>query len=620
MKLSLPPCVRLAAVLFTFVLGDKTVSAGDLSGELAQWHTVTLTFEGPTGYESEPNTFWDNRLTVEFTHAATDTSYTVPGFFAADGNAGETHANSGNKWRVRFTPDQVGTWQYKASFVTGHRVAIRDTAGADVALAGATGSFDVKASPIAASSADFRGEGRLEYVGKHHMRFAGSGRYFIKGGAGSPENFLAFDGIDGTYDFAKTPEFPSLGYDQLHHYGPHRQDWRPGDPNWTDEDGDDAKGIIGLVNYLGNQGLNSIYLMPFTYEGDGNDVWPWANPMTRDTFDVSKLAQWEWIFSHLQHRGVHIHMLVTETENENLFELEDGGGPFADTRKLYYRELIARFGHHLALSWNLGEEVGWDDPKGGETGLGNTSAQMKMFSQFIRDLDPYDHPIKAHEIEIHEIYPQLAGFEAFEGPALQRHNNYNQIVIEHIEMSVAAGRPWLVSMDEPLGWEYGLRPDADDPTREVARKEVLWGTFLAGGSGVEWYAGWQNNAPTSDLSSEDLRVRAEMWRLTKIALDFFNEHVPFWEMSAANDLAEGDSDYVLADPDNVYLVYLRDGGSAEIDLSTASGDYSVHWFDPRNGGALQNGSIKTIKAGKSVDLGPPPSETDQDWAVLLKRN
>jgi len=614
---SLPRFITAGLVLAGTAMA---AAAAAVTGQLSPWHTIEVTFDGPHATEALPATFWDHRLTVSFDHPASGTRYVVPGFFAADGQAGKTHAKAGNKWRVRFTPDQIGTWNYQAELVAGERVAVNDEPGTEVGLADPSGSFEVTASSIEPSSADFRGHGRLEYVGKHHLRFAGSGRYFIKGGAGSPENFLAFDGIDGTYDFALTPEFPSLGADQLHHYGPHRDDWREGDPHWLDEDGQDAKGIIGLINYLGDQGLNSLYLMPLTYAGDGNDIWPWVDPTTRDRFDVSKLAQWEWIFSHLQHRGVHIHLLLTETENENLFELEDGGAPFADTRKLFYREIIARFGHHLALSWNLGEENGWTDDKGGQRGLGNTTAQRKAFSQFIRDLDPYDHPIKIHEIEIHEIYPQLAGFEAFEGPALQRHKDYNQLVIDHLNMSTAAGRPWLVSMDEPLGWEYGLRPDVDDPTRDGPRQDVLWGTFMAGGSGVEWYAGWQNNAPTSDLSSEDLRVRAEMWRQTKIALDFFYAYVPFWDMRAANDLVAGDDDYVFVQANEVYLVYLRDGGSAQLDLRAADGEFSVHWFDPRNGGDLQSNGVESVTAGSTVDLGEPPQDEDQDWVVLVRRD
>lgn len=610
---------RVLLASLAFALTATFSVAADVRGTLATWHTVTLTFAGPEGSEADPATFWNHRLTVEFTHAESGTTYAIPGFFAADGHAGASYVSSGDQWQARFTPDQPGTWHYAAKMVIGEKVAITDAKGKAVKLHGAKGSFEIAPSPVPTTASDFRGHGRLEYVGKHHLQFASSGRYFLMGGAGSPENFLAFDGIDGTYDFAKTPEFPSLGIDQLHHYGPHRDDWRKGDPIWKDEDGDDAKGIIGLVNYLADQGLNSIYLMPFTYAGDGNDVWPWANPQTRDSFDVSKLDQWEWIFAHLQNQGIHIHMLVTETENESLFEVEDGGGIFADTRKLYYRELIARYSHHLALTWDLGEETGWTDDKGGEVGIGITTEQQKAFASHIRALDPYDHPITIHDIEIVEIYPPLAGFEDFEGPALQRHDHYNQHIIEHLEMSVAGGRPWLVSMSEPLGWEYGLRPDVDDPTRDGPRKDVLWGVFMAGGAGVEWYAGWQNNAPTSDLSSEDLRVREKMWQQNKIALDFFNTYVPFQDMTAANDLVAGDDDYVFAKADALYLVYLREGGSTSIDLSGTDGSYDVQWFDPRHGGELQSTSIAKVNGGAKAILGPPPSAPDQDWAVLLRR-
>ena len=469
-SLSLLHLVNFTACFLAVTL---TTTAGTLSGEPAVWHTIAVTFDGPEGGEDDAATFWDHRLTVTFSQG--DYRYEIPGFFATDGKAGSSHAQSGNQWRARFTPDRPGKWHYQAELVTGPKAAIDPSVGTSVKLKGALGSFTVNPSSLSSNQDHFRAHGRLEYVGKHHMQFAGSGHYFLMGGAGSPENFLAFDGIDGTYDFAKTPEFPSLGEDQLHHYGPHRGDWREGDPNWTDEDGDDARGIIGAVNYIADQGLNSIYLMPFTSAGDGNDVWPWAEPQTHNTFDMSKLAQWERILTHLQTQGVHIHLLVTETENESLFEIEDDGAPFADTRKLYYRELIARFGHHLALTWDLGEETGWTDEKGGTVGIGITTAQQKAFAQHIRDLDAYDHPLTIHGIEMVEIYPQLAGFDAFEGPALQRHHDYNQHIIDHLQISVAAGKPWLVSMSEPLGWEYGLRPDADDPTRDGPRKDVLWG-------------------------------------------------------------------------------------------------------------------------------------------------
>ena len=56
--------------------------------------------------------------------------------------------------------------------------------------------------------------------------------------------------------------------------------------------------------------------------------------------------------------GLFLHFKTQETENQGLLD----GGEVGPQRKLYYRELIARFGHHLALNWNMGEEIGpWQE-------------------------------------------------------------------------------------------------------------------------------------------------------------------------------------------------------------------------------------------------------------------
>ena len=588
-----------------------------MTGEPFVWNSLTFNFEGPQASETE-ETFLNYRLSVSF--SIDGVIYEVPGYFAADGNAGHSHATSGNIWRAKFTPDRPGVWSYQATLVYGEKVAIDASAeGETLNLTPVSGTFEVSPQAPQLEEKDFRNKGRLQYVGKRYLQFAGSGQYFLKGGAGSPENFLAFDGFDGTWDAAKNPEFPSLGEDQLHHFSPHRKDWKDGHPNWSSENNNDSKGIIGMINYLSAQGVNSMYFMPLTLEGDGCDVWPWMSPEDYTAFDVSKLDQWEQLFQHMQHNGIHLHLLLTETENESLFEIREGATAFANSRKLYYRELIARFGHHLALTWNLGEENGWEDEKGGIVGRGNTSEQRHLFVDFIRELDPYHHAITVHEIEMVDIYTDLLGKEAFNGPSLQRHEHYNAIVQEWIQKSEQAGHPWIVSMDEPLGWEYGLKPDADDPEHDIPRQEVLWGTLMAGGYGVDWYFGWQNNAPTSDLSSEDMRVRENMWKQTKVALDFFNTHVPFSEMEANNPLLSHEEGYVLAKPNENYLVYLKEAIPSQLNLSDAKGSFHVSWFDPKNGGELQTGSVRSVDAGAWVDLGPPPSDPERDWAVLLKR-
>ena len=53
-------------------------------------------------------------------------------------------------------------------------------------------------------------------------------------------------------------------------------------------------------------------------------------------------------------RGSSCTSSLNEAEEANKRELD--GGELGVERKLYYRELIARFAHHPALQWNLCEE------------------------------------------------------------------------------------------------------------------------------------------------------------------------------------------------------------------------------------------------------------------------
>ena len=159
-------------------------------GELKTWHKVTVDFQGPERSETAA-TFRDYRLDVSFTNDKTGEIFVVPGYFAADGNAAETGATSGDVWRVHFNPPSQGEWTYAASFRTGTDVAASTNPSAGQPLAafdGQSGSFTV--GPTDKVGEDFRAKGMLEYTGEHYLRHAGTGEPFLKGGANSPENFL----------------------------------------------------------------------------------------------------------------------------------------------------------------------------------------------------------------------------------------------------------------------------------------------------------------------------------------------------------------------------------------------------------------------------------------------
>ncbi|MDY0099303.1 MAG: DUF5060 domain-containing protein [Bacteroidales bacterium] len=598
-------CLCLSAGSYLFELSAQ------VSGEMKVWHSITFTFNGPQASEYDTvNPFTDYRFDMEFSNGTQKIN--VPGYFAADGKAGETSARSGNKWRAHFCPPEEGIWNYRVHFLKGRDIAIADDPedGEGCYMNGYSGSVRIEKNE--SNDPDFLLKGRLQYTGNRYLRHAGTGEAFLKGGADSPENFLAYSEFDGTYyggkNVARSGEaVPGHG---LHQYGPHIGDWREGDPQWKKGKG---KGIIGALNYLSSKGMNSIYLLTLNILGDGDDVWPYTDRNERYRFDCSKLDQWEIVFSHAEKLGIMLHFVLQETENECLLDC----GYLDVQRKLYLRELAARFSHHTGIAWNLGEEhnpTSWSP-------YGQTYRDTKLMADYLRSVDPYDNFIVVHthsdtEQKAKDLNAYL-GFRNIEGPSLQCGNvdEVHETTRLWIEKSGDSLHQWVVCCDE-IGQHWkGALPDSFDPGHDTIRHKVLWGNLMAGGAGVEWYFGYMY--PHNDLNCEDWRSRDKLWDQTKIALDFFCRELPFHEMKNSDEITKSPDDYCLSRDGDVYAVYLPEGKATEIMLK--KGNYSVMWFNPRSGGALQPGTIKSISGGGYKTTGSPPVSDGKDWVCLIKK-
>lgn len=581
------------------------VAAGEVcEQELKVWHTFTEDFPGPqTSETATPNPFMDYRLEVAFFGPSGQHIYGVPGYYAADGDAANTSADSGNQWRVHFVPDEAGQWSYLVSFRTGENIAISDDPGAGEPIEpvdGLKGYFVVE--PTDKILPDFRARGLLCYTGKHYLQFSGTGKpfqnndYFLKCGVDAPENLLAYADFDG--------DFKSDGVkdELIKTWQPHIRDWRPGDPTWKDGKG---KGIIGALNYLASEGLNAVSFLTMNIEGDDRNVFPYTDYDELYRMDVSRLAQWEIVFEHAGMLGLFLHFKTQETENDQLLD----GGDLGPQRRLYYRELIARFGHHLALNWNLGEETT------------NTTRQLKDFCAYFFRHDQYHHPVVVHTYpdQKEKVYaPLLGDWEGLRGVSLQTNfADFHAVhgdVLEWVRRSAEAGVPWVVSCDEPGDPEHALVPDADDPGHDNARANALWGTVMAGGAGVEWYFGYGH--AHSDLTCQDFRSRDAFWNQCRAMLEFFKDNnIPFWEMTSDDGLLKGADGYCFCKPGQLYVVYFQNPVPAIMELP--EGQYSLCWYNPRSGGELQTGSKETIYGGKWTSLGTPPSDADKDWVALV---
>ncbi|MFW6162974.1 MAG: putative collagen-binding domain-containing protein, partial [Planctomycetota bacterium] len=265
--------------------------------------------------------------------------------------------------------------------------------------------------------------------------------------------------------------------------------------------------------------------------------------------------------------------------------------------------------HHLALNWNLGEEIN-----------NASTAQKKAWAEYFWTHDPYHHHIVIHNGANH--YDLLGPGSKLTGFSLQTGRpDFRQVhsrTLNYITRSAKAGKQWVVACDEPGDASHALRPDDDaGSSHEDARVNALWGNLLAGGAGNEWYFGYRHDH--SDLTCQDWRSRDRWWDTCRIAVGFFREHVPFWKMASADKLVAGADAWCLAQPGQVYAVLLRKGGTAILDLGDADATFTVQWFNPRAGGKLQSGTVRTITGPGKQSLGAPPADRNKDWVALVKR-
>jgi hypothetical protein len=607
-----------------------------ITGELKQWHKVTMTVAGPFAKETDnaPNPFLDYRMTAVVTHESGSPVYEIPGYFAADGNAAETSADSGNRWRVHFSPDRTGRWDYLITIHSGSRAAVNERPSPDAEIiCRAAGNILIDMSDK--TGRDFRGKGLLQYAGERYLIFAGTGELFLKAGADSPENCLAYVDFDGTRSakITGTERSNEAATTALKTWEPHVRDWRPGDPTWN---GGKGKGLIGALNYLAGMGCNAFSFLTYNAGGDGDDVWPFVSRNDKFHYDCSRLDQWQLVFDHAQKLGLYLHFKLQETENDDnrsgqLTEVPEAldGGELGIERKLYLRELIARFAYELALNWNLGEENT------------QTPEQQRAMAQYIHRLDPYTHHIVIHTFPDWQdrVYSPLLGDRSeLTGASLQNGwENAHQRALHWIRLSEQSGKVWVVAHDEQNPHYTGVPPDSGYTgfdglarpekysrpyTLHDIRKYALWGVLMAGGAGVEYYFGY--TLPQNDLSCEDWRSRDQSWNYCRIALQFFQYyHIPLLQMRCADDLAgnaENDNSvYCLAEPGEIYVIYLPSGGSAALDLGNTYSVFKVQWFNPRSGGPLRTGSPAEVNGPGIVTLGEPPEHKDEDWVLLIRK-
>lgn len=470
-----------------------------------RWEAIELSFSGPPSESLGEPNPFALSLDVVFV-SPDAREFRVPGFYAGDGAGGP----DGNVWQVRFSADKNGRWTYR-------------TASGQASLDGIEGAFDV-VDP-APDSPNFYRWGRLEYVGQPYLKFR-DGNYWVKAGADDPENILG----------------EAMG-------------------DWASK--------RHQIDYLREKGINSLYVMTHTLDGDAHDVWPWIGETSEqakthpDRFDIAKLQQWRDFFVYMQNSDVALYMI-----------LEDDSAWTGYNRAAYYREMVARFGDLPALYFNAGEEANEN------YSLDESIAQIKLLAS----IDPYGHPRAIHNVQtptpkyIDTPELNLTSIQTWPTSAAR----LNELGVSWAEACLARGkRPLVVNFDE-------ARPPED--------RRSVWAVYMARGV-------WEPIV----YSPDTFAVHEPLWTELAAARRFV-ESLPFSEMFPANRILSQGSGFCLAKPGTAYGIYLPAGG--EILLDVPDGEYSIAWYDPRQGRYRE----EQRGAGTPLELTAPD---EQDWAVRV---
>lgn len=513
-----------ALLLLVIVLIYASFSAnGQELVTYTKWSKVELEFSGPESLGmGDPNPF---KIPVEVAFTDPDDRvYTVPAFYDGDGAGGL----DGNIWKARFSPDDAGTWTYVTSSV-------------EESLNGLSGSFQVSdnvgcQSTLTSGLPDFSCTGRLEFVGEHYLRFT-NGEYWLKGGANEPEDFMV-PGVNAGFSSKQA-----------------------------------------AIDYLASKSINSIYLMLDNIDGDRKNIWPWVGEtqveakLNHERFDVAKLAAWENILDMIQQRGLVLHIVF-----------EDDSAWIGFNRAMYYREIVARFGHFNGLYWNMAEEYN-------EVYSAN---QIKDFAQTLSDLDPYGHPITVHQQGGLTNWEPFLGDSRFDLTSFQTSSEpQNSAAADWFERVADSGKTIPVAFDESTRLLISTERDKF--------RHVAWSVY-AGGGNYEVYT-----RLGSAGYPEYEHIFADLGRAKK-----FLSALDYWEMSPQNGLLTSGQGYVFAQGGETYLIYLPGGGAITLDLSINESKYEATWFNPRDGSNLVFGHIT---GGEPKDFLAPDS---QDWVLLLR--
>ena len=271
-----------------------------------------------------------------------------------------------------------------------------------------------------------------------------------------------------------------------------------------------------------------------------------GNPGTGSALD-SKLTEWEGYITDLEDAGV-----ITV-----FFFFDDDQARTSNWQELVDK-CVAKFKHHKLLIWSVAEEYA----------EAMTSSQVAEVAARIKDKDEYNHVVGVHQNHGNS-------FNFASNP------NLDMFLMQLNETSASALHSG-VKNSNVNGNKILNMAEAEDHAKKdrTTVRKWNWACIMGGASAVQVIWMGRDSDP-SDWNTVD--KYNDCARLTE-----FMESTRVNDTVCNDSLAYGNTDYVLADAGNAYILYGDSGTSLGGNIS--AGTYSVTWFDCIDGDLVENGN------------------------------
>jgi len=328
---------------------------------------------------------------------------------------------------------------------------------------------------------------------------------------------------------------------------------------------------LELIRELAATGANCLYLQVVrSHGGDGDAT---ENPFV--DHDPEKglvdrlLSQWDEWFAAMDEVGICIYLFIYD-DSARIWNTGDDVG---EGERRLLRGLAERFSHHRNLIWCVAEEY--------EERF--SAARVRAIARVLREADGNRHPIAVHK---------LNGLDFSE---LADDPDIDQFAIQYNVASAAELHAGLVKCRGEAAGRYSLNlaECAEMGTGSELRRK-LWACAMAGAHVMVL------RMDVASTPEEDLHACGRLVR--------FLEATGWHALAPHDELGLGDTEYVLAAPEEEYLVY---SGHAEATLGLKdlpAGTYSLRWLDCATGREVWQQQVSLTGGAQTLDKPPALGE------------